>query len=201
MTTPTDDELLAWLNQATFATKADEDACRAAILALHERHRAEVAQLRADRDLAYDKLARKGAEVEELRQYAPMCLVCGARKPCMTEADLKPGDPGTPCTFDPTPKEAAAEIRRLRAEVERLTRENNNLSAGQKHALESCWAAESALRAERKRVGELEEALEEIASNVTSLGDALDTACNALRRKRAALAGKDARGKHEATHE
>lgn len=118
MTTPTDDELLAWLNQATFATKADEDACRAAILALHERHRAE---------------------------------------------------------------------------VERLTRENNNLSAGQKHALESCWAAESALRAERKRVGELEEALEEIASNVTSLGDALDTACNALRRKRAALAGKDAR--------
>ena len=133
MTTPTDDELLAWLNQATFATKADEDACRAAILALHERHR---------------------AEVEELRQYAPMCLVCGARKPCMTEADLKPGDPGTPCTFDPTPKEAAAEIRRLRAEVERLTRENHNLSAGQKHALESCWAAESALRATLAKGGD-----------------------------------------------
>lgn len=90
------------------------------------------------------------------------------------------------------PAAIIALIERHRAEVERLTRENNNLSAGQKHALESCWAAESALRAERKRVGELEEALEEIASNVTSLGDALDTACNALRRKRAALAGKDA---------
>ena len=34
-----------------------------------------------------------------------ICLVCGADKPCMTEADLKTGDPGIPCTFDPTPQE------------------------------------------------------------------------------------------------
>lgn len=30
-----------------------------------------------------------------------LCLVCGAKAPCMTEADLKPNDPGVPCTFDP----------------------------------------------------------------------------------------------------
>lgn len=31
-----------------------------------------------------------------------ICLNCGRETPCMTEADLKPGDPGTPCTFDMT---------------------------------------------------------------------------------------------------
>lgn len=31
----------------------------------------------------------------------PLCLVCGASTPCMTEADLKEDDPGVPCTFEP----------------------------------------------------------------------------------------------------
>lgn len=30
-----------------------------------------------------------------------VCLVCGAKAPCMKESDLKPDDPGTPCTFEP----------------------------------------------------------------------------------------------------
>ena len=32
----------------------------------------------------------------------PTCCICGAAEPCMQESDLKPGDPGIPCTFDPT---------------------------------------------------------------------------------------------------
>lgn len=50
---------------------------------------------------------------------ARICLVCGASEPCMTEADLKPGDPGVPCTFDPTPQELAAKLHdRMRRIVE-----------------------------------------------------------------------------------
>jgi len=45
------------------------------------------------------------ALAERLKQYEPVCLVCGKSEPCMTEADIKPGDPGIPCTFDPTPKQ------------------------------------------------------------------------------------------------
>lgn len=37
-----------------------------------------------------------------------ICLICGATEPCMTEADLNPGDPGVPCTFDPEPHELLA---------------------------------------------------------------------------------------------
>jgi hypothetical protein len=47
------------------------------------------------------------------------CLVCGATKPCMTEADLKPDDPGIPCTFDPTPQELFDDNARLRKELEK----------------------------------------------------------------------------------
>lgn len=49
---------------------------------------------------------------------ARICLLCGAEKPCMTETDLKPGDPGVPCTFDPTPQELYAENIRLRKLLE-----------------------------------------------------------------------------------
>lgn len=37
-----------------------------------------------------------------------ICLVCGRDAPCMTEAELKPGDPGIPCTFDMTFQEMIA---------------------------------------------------------------------------------------------
>lgn len=222
----------------------------AAIIALIERHRAEVAALEKWRD-------------DALETFYNICVkALGWTDPRTHHSDIPPPE----WTQGKISDGVKAEMDKLRAEVERLTRENNNLSAGQKHALESCWAAEAALAAaqktlaeieimarptdtpnealdniralaltgpsalakytyppeevgddisvqlavelseaytalaaERERCGELEEALEEIASNVTSLGDALDTACNALRRKRAALAGKDAPDKHEAT--
>jgi len=59
------------------------------------------------------------AEVRRLRAMMPpsICLVCGADEPCMTEADLKPGDPGVPCTFDPTPRELWEKFCELRAEL------------------------------------------------------------------------------------
>lgn len=75
-------------------------------------------------------------------------------------------------------------IERHRAEGERLTQ----IIVGKEVAL---GLKESALAAERRWVGEFQTALEEIAFNTSSLGDALDTACNALQRKRAALAGKE----------
>lgn len=36
-----------------------------------------------------------------LRLDVPLRLVCGALEPCMRDEELQPGDPGTPCTFDP----------------------------------------------------------------------------------------------------
>lgn len=44
-----------------------------------------------------------------------ICLLCGKTEPCMTEADLKTGDPGVPCTFDATGQELYADNQRLRA--------------------------------------------------------------------------------------
>ncbi len=46
------------------------------------------------------------------------CILCGASKPCMTEKDLKPEDPGVPCTFDPTPHELFDDNKRLRLALE-----------------------------------------------------------------------------------
>jgi len=39
------------------------------------------------------------------------CLLCGSDKPCMKESDLKPGDPGIPCTFDKTYPELVALVK------------------------------------------------------------------------------------------
>ncbi len=44
------------------------------------------------------------SERDELqRANNPYCLLCGRTEPCMTEVDLKPEDPGIPCTFEYTP--------------------------------------------------------------------------------------------------
>lgn len=40
-------------------------------------------------------------DLAELKNKHPSCAICGRIEPCMSEADLKPDDPGTPCTFDP----------------------------------------------------------------------------------------------------
>lgn len=59
------------------------------------------------------------AERDKYRRYPfePICLNCGALEPCMAEADLKPGDPGIPCTFDPTPRQLFDQNAALRAKV------------------------------------------------------------------------------------
>jgi len=44
-------------------------------------------------------------EIAELKGFGQLCLICGKEEPCMKESDLKPTDPGIPCTFDPTPKQ------------------------------------------------------------------------------------------------
>ena len=52
-----------------------------------------------------DAIKRRWDEVRERLESllaTPACCICGASEPCMQESDLKPGDPGTPCTFDPT---------------------------------------------------------------------------------------------------
>ena len=60
------------------------------------------------------------AENAKLKRYPfkPICLNCGALEPCVTAADLKPGDPGIPYTFDPTPRRLFDENARLRAVAE-----------------------------------------------------------------------------------
>lgn len=103
---------------------------------------------------------------------------------------------GTNATINPYRLKEA--IERHLVEVADLTERNNRLvsEAGAYDDLlaemrQRAEAAEAALAAAQKRVGELQTALEEIASNTSSLGDALDTACNALQRKRVAIAGKE----------
>jgi hypothetical protein len=56
----------------------------------------------------------------ELLLATRMCLICGRSEPCMTEADLKPGDPGVPCTFDPTPKELWDKLQAAKARIKEL---------------------------------------------------------------------------------
>lgn len=41
------------------------------------------------------------ATLLSLLSTLPHCLLCGRLTPCMFEKDLKPDDPGTPCTFEP----------------------------------------------------------------------------------------------------
>ena len=65
----------------------------------------------------------------------PTCCICGASEPCMQESDLKPGDPGTPCTFDPTAQQLYdwnQELQKRLVEMEaaraKLTAERDELS-------------------------------------------------------------------------
>jgi hypothetical protein len=51
-----------------------------------------------------------------------VCVVCGADRPCMTDADLGPGEPGAPCTFDPTPYQLYKRMRAAEIENEELRR-------------------------------------------------------------------------------
>lgn len=53
---------------------------------------------------------RSLARIREALVSKPLCLVCGKSSPCMLKSDLKPGDPGTPCTFDNPLVEPMAEL-------------------------------------------------------------------------------------------
>lgn len=73
-----------------------------------------------------------------------ICYVCGRETPCMTEADLGPGDPGVPCTFDLTypqmieqlhhhedrQRKAEAERDRLRAQLDSILANSDSLESG-----------------------------------------------------------------------
>lgn len=54
---------------------------------------------------AFDGIKDPAAFMQLAKKHV-VCLICGAHEPCMAEEDLGPGDPGTPCTFDPPPQEA-----------------------------------------------------------------------------------------------
>jgi hypothetical protein len=75
-----------------------------------------------------------------------ICLLCGRDAPCMTEADLKPEDPGIPCTFDPTPQQLWDDNQRLRAEVKRLEAKCALLAASWQKAEETVARHEDTIR-------------------------------------------------------
>lgn len=99
-----------------------------------------------------------------------ICYVCGRETPCITEADLRPGDPGVPCTFDLTYPQMIERLRHYedrqrKAEAERdearalkvpATTEAVTLAEmGEKVARTEAWAAKEELRiaeAERDRL-------------------------------------------------
>jgi hypothetical protein len=96
---------------------------------------------RKDASLAYE--AARAPLLERIRKLehklGPLladntCLLCGRSKPCMTESDLKPNDPGVPCTFDPTPRQLWDDNKRLRAQVEGLETKCALLAASWKKA-------------------------------------------------------------------
>ena len=68
------------------------------------------------------------AENDRLRERLgpladPLCLLCGEKAPCMTEAEaLANGGPGVPCTFDPTPKQLWEAYRFAVGDKEKLGR-------------------------------------------------------------------------------
>ena len=77
--------------------------------------------------LAYKQAHRRIAELEAHYKLEHICLICGRNEPCMTEADLQPGDPGIPCTFDPTPRELFDDNKRVRQLWKRAEAERDRL--------------------------------------------------------------------------
>jgi hypothetical protein len=57
-------------------------------------------------------------DIEYVRALPIICLNCGASKPCELDKTETSGDPdnwpGSPCTFDPTPRQLWDENQRLR---------------------------------------------------------------------------------------
>jgi len=73
------------------------------------------------RDLT-EQLATAIAERDALqRANNPFCLLCGRTEPCMTDADVKLGDPGLPCTFDYTPLKMLEVARQYKQQLARST--------------------------------------------------------------------------------
>lgn len=64
------------------------------------------------------RLADAQARVETLEaqriKYGPICLNCGADKPCMTEEDANKHGASIPCTFDPAPRELWDRCKQLK---------------------------------------------------------------------------------------
>lgn len=76
-----------------------------------------------------------------------ICLVCGSRSPCMWPSDLQPGEPGVPCTFDPTPYEMHRRMRQSERENVRLHNEISELASAYANLEERLKAFGERLRA------------------------------------------------------
>lgn len=75
--------------------------------------------------LEAEQTARQALEAK----YEPhkLCLICGRDTPCMTEADLKPEDPGIPCTFDFSYSQLITLVRKYQDIVEDVEKERYRL--------------------------------------------------------------------------
>lgn len=119
-----------------------------------------------------------------------ICYVCGRETPCMTEADLKPGDPGVPCTFDLTYPQmierlhyhedkqriAEAERDRLRAQLDSILANSDSLESGR---LADAHADNARLREE------LESSNRQLENLSSGLSDALEQRDKAREKLRA----------------
>lgn len=104
-----------------------------------------------------------------------ICLNCGRETPCITEADLRPGDPGVPCTWDLTYPQMIERLRHYedrqrKAEAERdearamkvpaTTKAVTLAEMGEMVARTEAWAAKEELRAAEAERDRLQRALD-----------------------------------------
>ena len=107
-----------------------------------KRHLSNIAEARGHHLVEYDTTLDRPVAIR-------ICLVCGGDRPCLSKADLEPGEPGIPCTFDPSPYQLMKRIRELETE-------NRRLSNGVKQSLQAALECARMIKSLSDEVDRLE---------------------------------------------